>query len=236
MLLCVVLGLEFAIMPEYALYPIFLDLRGQPVLIVGGGSVGLRKARGLIATGARLTVVSPNFCEEIELLDVARLAQDYDASHMTMERWRLVFAATDAAQVNTQVAYDAAAAGLLCCRCDDPEESDFVSGAMGSKGGITIAVSTGKAAPVLAGRVRDAAVDAIDPLLVTWTQRFSAWRTQVLAQVRNATARRQLLQRLAGPEMEELLRRAGAAGAEKAFARWLAAARRAGSKGARGGR
>jgi precorrin-2 dehydrogenase/sirohydrochlorin ferrochelatase len=40
-------------------HPIFLDLAGQPVTVIGGGAVAARKIEALVAAGARITVVSP---------------------------------------------------------------------------------------------------------------------------------------------------------------------------------
>ncbi len=42
-----------------AKYPIFLDLNGRRVVIIGGGSVATRKAETILGTGARLVVVAP---------------------------------------------------------------------------------------------------------------------------------------------------------------------------------
>ena len=207
------------------LYPVFLDLCRRPVLIVGGGSVALRKAAGLTAAGARVTVVSPAFCTELETLDIARVAQSYDSTHMTMTPWRLVFAATNDPAVNRAVAADAASHGLLCCRCDEAAAGDFVGGAVGSAGEITLAVSTGKASPVMAVKIRDQALAGIDPVLVTWTELLASWRESVLSQVKKEPLRRAFLQRLAGAEMEAILRAQGARGAQKHFAAWLREAR-----------
>ena len=51
-------------------YPVFFDLRGRPVLVVGAGKVALRKTRGLVEAGARVTVVAPRWEPEFERLPV----------------------------------------------------------------------------------------------------------------------------------------------------------------------
>jgi siroheme synthase-like protein len=208
-------------MSQATLYPIFLNLDNAPVLIVGGGSVALRKTLGLMTAGARITIVSPAFVPELEQLSIIRVAQHYDPAHITLSRWKLVFAATDNAEVNAAVARDAAAYRILCCRADSGEESDFVGGAMGTAGGVTVAISTDKASPVLAARLRDAAVAGLDPVLVEWTGLLSVWRATAIARIRDAAARRALLKRIAGPEMEGVFRLRGRAGAEQSFTQWL---------------
>src|SRR5689334_9966968 len=111
-------------------YPLFLNLIQQPVLVVGGGSVGLRKARGLVECAARVTVVSPEFHQSFDdLPDVERVHAPYAQTHMARKMWRLAFAATDVPAVNAQVQKHARAAGILCCRSDEPGEGDFSSGA-----------------------------------------------------------------------------------------------------------
>src|SRR5947209_375431 len=106
-------------MAETPAYPLFLVVVQCPVLIVGGGAVALRKARGLIESAARVTVVSPEFHKGFdELKDVERIAAPYMATHMARKMWRLVFAATNVKEVNEQVFKHASAAGILCCRCD----------------------------------------------------------------------------------------------------------------------
>jgi siroheme synthase-like protein len=46
-------------------YPLFLDLTGRRVVVVGGGRVALRRTRGLLESGARVLVVAPEVAEEI---------------------------------------------------------------------------------------------------------------------------------------------------------------------------
>src|SRR5512136_2636970 len=101
-------------------YPLFLNLVEQPVLIVGGGTVGLRKARGLVECAARVTVVSPVFVAGFDNLpDVERIQAKYAQTHMARKMWRLVIAATDVPAVNAQVHKHAVAAGILICRADN---------------------------------------------------------------------------------------------------------------------
>ena len=216
-------------------YPVFLDLDQRPVLIVGGGGVGLRKAQGLAPTGAQLTVLSPTFAPEFAgLPHITRIPERYMAGIMQSQpRWALVFAATDIRPVNDAFQRDAAAAGILCCRCDEPELGDFAGGAVCRQGGVTIAVSTQGASPVLAARIRDAAAASLDPALVTWTELLGPWRDQILARVPDADVRRTLLRRIAGPEMEICLREeraasGGSARAQALFQSWLDEALRSG--------
>lgn len=205
-------------------YPIFLNLAQRPVLLVGAGRVALRKARGLLAAGAALTVVGPGpRLAEFEGLP----AHTYEATNyqsLIMERrprWALVFAATDAPLVNVQVLMDARAAGILCGRCDDPESGDFAGGATLQKPGLVLAISTQGASPALAARLRDTVGSSLDPGLLELSGLLAHWRPEVLENLALPAVRRQLLLRLASPEMEQILRVGGHAVAEATFKQWL---------------
>ena len=146
-------------MASQAGYPIFVDLAGRPVLLVGAGQVGLRKARGLVEAGARLTVVSLRFAEGFAALaGIEAIVGPYQGGLIRREKWRLVFAAADVKEVNEAVQRDAAAAGVLCCRCDEQESGDFSGGAIGHIGGVTVAISTRGASPALSRRIREQAL------------------------------------------------------------------------------
>ncbi len=212
--------------PQFPSYPLFLRLAGAHVLLVGGGSVALRKTRGLVECGARVTVVSPQFVVGFDkFAGVEQIVSSYAADHIGLQTWRLVFAATDDAAVNEQVGSDAVTAGILCCRCDEPEEGDFSGGAvkrLGDKSvGVTLAISTAGASPVIATRIRDQAAAAIDPVLIQLADLLSAWRARVKVEVTDPAIRRALLERLAGAEMEKILRSEGVPAAQRLFEEWL---------------
>src|SRR5215471_17853812 len=74
-------------------YPIFLDLESRPVLVVGAGKVALRKTRGLIEAGARVTVIAPRHRPEFEALPVRLVGRAFRPSDLAGAV--LVFAATN---------------------------------------------------------------------------------------------------------------------------------------------
>ena len=139
-------------------YPIVLTaLRGLPVVVVGGGPVGERKARGLLAAGAAVRLISPLATEQLRAWaaagQLAWEARAYAAGDLAGAR--LVFAATDQRAVNAQVARDAQVLGLLCNVADAPGEGNFHLPAVYRGGGVTIAVSTGGTSPARAVALRD---------------------------------------------------------------------------------
>ncbi len=52
----------------YNMYPLMFNLQNKVVVIIGGGKIAYRKASGLKDTGAFVTVVSPEICEEMKEL------------------------------------------------------------------------------------------------------------------------------------------------------------------------
>src|SRR5512144_324414 len=133
-----------------------LSLRGRPTLVVGGGEVALRKVEGLLAEGARLTVVSPEVGPGID--DLARRGsvtlerRPYRAGEVT--GFALVFAATDDRSVNAQVSSDAREAGIWVNVADDPEYCTFHLPARVQRGSLQLAVASDGGAPFVVRRLR----------------------------------------------------------------------------------
>ena len=147
-------------------YPVYLDLHGRAVLVVGAGPVGARKAAGLIAAGAEVTVVAPEISDDVRALDppaAAVVVRSYDRSLLDEVRPWLVITATNVAEVNAHVARDATAAGIWANSADDPVNCGFILPAIHRQGDVTVAVSTGGAAPALAQYVRDRVGELIGP-------------------------------------------------------------------------
>lgn len=148
-------------MTEKRYYMACLDLAGQSCLVVGGGSVGLEKARGLLDCGARVTVVAPEVLDELRALDIDVVERPYLASDL--DGRFLVIAATSMEQLNREIFRDARARALLCNVVDVPELCNFILPAVLRRDPIAIAVSTGGASPALAQRIRDDIASVVGP-------------------------------------------------------------------------
>ncbi|MDN0074800.1 siroheme synthase CysG [Crenobacter sp. SG2303] len=145
-------------------FPLFMNLRQAPCLIVGGGEVALRKVRLLRAAGAELTVLSPVLCRELAELAAAGAVRHLAAEFVpdTVGGQRLVIAATDDRAVNRAVSDAAKAANIPVNVVDDPELSTWISPAIVDRSPLLIAVSTGGSVPVL-GRLVRARLESLIP-------------------------------------------------------------------------
>jgi siroheme synthase-like protein len=140
-------------------YPVFLDLAGVPVLMVGGGTIALRKVGSLAEAGAAVTVVAPFVVPELEALATTVERRPYEPGEAA--RYQLVVTATDDPAVNAQVAADATAAQVWVNSADDPQNCSFILPAVARRGLVTVAVSTGGASPALAGHLRTQIADEV---------------------------------------------------------------------------
>ena len=203
-------------------FPLFLDLSGKPVLLVGGGEVAARKFALLGDAGAVVTVVAPQLGGELaEALArgaLAHVAREFGVADVGGQ-W-LVVAATDDRAVNAAVAAAANAARIPCNVVDDRELSSFIMPAIIDRSPVQIAVSTGGTSPVLARLIRERLETLLDGSLGTLAAFADRWRERVKQKFADIGARRRFLSwMLTGPvaaslragrddRAEELTRRA----------------------------
>jgi precorrin-2 dehydrogenase/sirohydrochlorin ferrochelatase len=135
-------------------YPVFLDLHAVPVLVVGGGRIGARKAAGLASCGAHVRLVANEVSDHVETsaLHEVRTRPFEDAD---LDGVRLVVTATGDAVVDAAISAAARARGIWTNAADQPVDCDFVLPAIARRGRVTIAVSTDGASPALARELRN---------------------------------------------------------------------------------
>ncbi|HVG24938.1 MAG TPA: bifunctional precorrin-2 dehydrogenase/sirohydrochlorin ferrochelatase [Thermoanaerobaculia bacterium] len=150
---------------RYPYYPIYLDIEDRSVVIIGGGNVCARKAETMMKYGARVTVVSPEFTDEIEqwaregCLRIRR--KEYDASDL--DGSNIVIASTDVRAVNEQIAADCRARRIPVNVVDVTPLCEFIVPAIIESGSIQIAISTGGKSPALARTLKEELQRSIGP-------------------------------------------------------------------------
>ena len=144
-------------------YPIVLVGAAIRAVVIGGGEVAARKVFALLDAGALVHVVAPRISPELDAAsDHASLRVtrgSYDVAQLGDAT--LVFAATDDASINAQVAEDARRAGKLVNVADAPDSCDFVTPAVHRSGDVVVSVVAG-GVPKAASRIRDLIAQSID--------------------------------------------------------------------------
>ena len=137
--------------------PIFLNVRAQNCLVVGGGDVAYRKAVLLDRAGARLRVVAPKVSEELEALVIG------GAGELRIRAFKegdldgvfLAVAATDDEQVNCEVSVAAKNRGLPVNVVDKPSLCSFIVPSIVDRSPIVIAISSGGTSPILTRKLKE---------------------------------------------------------------------------------
>jgi uroporphyrin-III C-methyltransferase/precorrin-2 dehydrogenase/sirohydrochlorin ferrochelatase len=136
--------------------PIFLKIRDQQCVVVGGGEIGARKIALLLRAGGRVRVISPELCETLQRRsargEIEHLARHYRPTDL--DGAALAVAATSDAAVNREVAGAARARGLPVNVVDDPDLGNYIVPSIIDRSPVVAAVSTGGASPVLARLIR----------------------------------------------------------------------------------
>ena len=179
-------------------YPIFLDLRDQPVLVVGGGEVATRKAAMLARAGARLDIGAPDLSPELQEATASgryrHIGGEYDPSWLAGQR--LVIAATNDRALNARVAADAEARGVLVNVVDQPELCRFIVPSIVDRSPILVAISSGGAAPVLARLLRERLESLLEPSLGALARFTERWRARIREALPDLRRRRGFLESL----------------------------------------
>ena len=194
---------------QHRYYPVLLRLNGQKCLVVGGGAVALRKAASLREAGARVRVVRPEFCAPFKRMKgVARQRRRYRRSDL--KGCALVISATDDPAVNRRVAREAMAAGVPVNVVDQPALCSFIVPGSFRRGRLTVTVSTDGTSPALSGMIRRQLAQLFGAEYARLLAALAAARPEAMRRIANPRLRRQILQKLASPEILKLAKRSSA--------------------------
>jgi precorrin-2 dehydrogenase/sirohydrochlorin ferrochelatase len=144
-------------MKKYPYYPIFIDIEDRDVVIIGGGNVCARKAETMMRYGARVTIVSPDFTDEIEqwARDGSLTLRRKRYAESDLENANIVIASTDHQEVNEQIAADCRRRRIPVNVVDVTPLCEFIVPAIVESGSVQVAVSTGGRSPALARTLKE---------------------------------------------------------------------------------
>lgn len=203
--------------------PIFINLKNKPVLVVGGGDVALRKIQTLLKVKAIVTVISPEFCQQ--LLDIENpnltLETGYFESHMLDDKW-LAVAGTDNEQVNQQVHDEAVKRKIWVNVVDNIPLCQFITPAIIDRSPIVMAITSGGDAPVLARLWKE----KFESLLPQWTGKLATvagnYRSRVKKEITEFRDRRHFWERFFRGDIAALAAKEDWQGVEETIEQTLA--------------
>ena len=130
-------------MADHPWFPLFIDLSGKKVLVVGGGRIALRRIRTLLVFTETVTVVAPQLHPELLELEaegkLTVLRRPYEPSDP--EGAALVLAAAGGDEVNEAVRADCRRLGIPVNVASDRHKSDFYFPGIARKGGYVVGVT-----------------------------------------------------------------------------------------------
>ncbi len=157
-------------------FPVVLDIAGWPCLVVGAGGVAAHRTRGLLAAGARVTVVAPEVTEAFDDLAAAAPRRGAGPS-LAIERrpyrpgeatgYRLVVTATGRPDVDGAVVADAGAGGVLVNSAHRATGGSLRFPAVHRAGPVTLAVDSSGTSPALARWLRTRVAGCLPPDVAT---------------------------------------------------------------------
>ena len=188
-----------------AKYPIFLELAGRRVVVIGAGAVAVRKAQSLLAAGARVVVVAESIDDMLTIqyqgtsaeLIKSKYSKNYLAGAV------LVIAATNKAALNKRIYKDCQELEILCNVADQPQLCNFFIPAVVKRGDLQIAVGTEGDCPAYAGHIRKKLEQTFADKHGRFLNELKTLRERVIKDMPDAGRRKALLGQLVDDESFE---------------------------------
>jgi precorrin-2 dehydrogenase/sirohydrochlorin ferrochelatase len=137
-------------------YPIHINIKNKPCLVVGGGKVAQRKVNKLLAAGAAITVISKDLTPDLQELGgdnrIKYIERCYQANDVA--GFFLVFAATNSKTSNQQIVTEAQVHDVLANSVDGADKGDFIIPASCQVGQLNVGITTEGQSPALSARLR----------------------------------------------------------------------------------
>jgi siroheme synthase-like protein len=198
-------------------YPVYIQLRDQPCVVIGGGKIAEGKVEGLLAAEASVTVISPDITAHLKSLaekkQITYLRRAYQPGDLTGAF--MVICATDQPGINHQVWQEATNNHQLVNVVDDTPRCNFIAPSILRKGDLTIAISTSGKAPALAVRLKERLQQELGPEYERFLELAGELRAPLAQHVPDFETRKALWYELVDSEILEVLAGGDEAGARE---------------------
>ena len=178
-----------------------LDLHGRAVVVVGGGPVGLRRAKSLCSAEAKVTLIATELSENPPPQAVI-INEPYRSEMLSGAK--LVFACTDDSELNTQIAEDARRINALVNVADRADLCDFYMPAIATDGDVVLAVGTGGDAPALASNIKNRLAGELGDKIGSFAALLAELRSELKDSPLAQQQRMEIAQQLSSDETYEL--------------------------------
>lgn len=183
-----------------AYFPMFIDLNDENCLIVGGGSVALRKVQVLLDFGARIHLVAKTISEEIREIEKRTdklLLEERAFEPDEVRGYRLVIVATNDKNLNMRISEICNLRSIPVNVVDDKENCSFIFPSYLKRGDIVGAFSSGGKSPYLTQYLRDKMRDSITPKIGQINDKLGEIREQLKETCPDEKERKQALRKIA---------------------------------------
>ena len=198
-------------------FPIYLNLNGKRVVVIGGGEVAERKVASLSGTGATIVVISPTLTPQLLALAESNAIEWQKRSFARGDSSgaTLVLSATNDPAISREVWEEATKAGILVNTADQPALCDFIMPAVVRRGELAVAISTGGASPALAATLREKLSEILGPEYEELLEILSRARPEIQRRFQDERERKALHYRILESNLIGLLKRQDRENAER---------------------
>ena len=183
-------------------FPFFVEIKDEECLVVGGGTVALRKIEKLLPFGVKITVVSPAFCSEIEELEgITRICRKFEKTDI--DGMLFVIGATDDEGVNGEISAFCREKNIPVNIVDDPKKCTFFFPALVKQGEFVAGFSTGGGSPLAAQYIRRKVEDAVPVGFDKVVEVLSAVREQVKTEIPDIRKREKVFKQIFALALEK---------------------------------
>jgi precorrin-2 dehydrogenase/sirohydrochlorin ferrochelatase len=189
-------------------YPVYLNLKGRRVVVIGGGEVAERKIESLLDSGASVLVISPEVTSGIASLSEQQRIEIRNRAYVPGDcaGAALVFSATADPEVSRAVHKEATALGVFINTVDQPNQCSFIMPAVIRRGDIGVAISTSGTSPALAARLRRKISGVIGPEYARLAELLARVRPEIRGKVHTEGNRKDLHYRIIDSDIISLLK------------------------------